>query len=209
MARTRLSCLMLAPELGIAHQQISKWRTGTRPIPAHHLLRLEELFRARGAADRVPPRVDPAAIPPAPISRRISVAQHKPEPALAKGPAPAKAGAEAKAEAAEAPTSFFTALNRLLAPLTQMAPTATTPDRPRSSTSQARPAPRTLPPAIAPQAHAVLTVAAPTPASPPLSRGQARCAWAGTGPLNPPCGQLAAPGSRYCAEHVVAVYRRT
>src|SRR4051812_36508144 len=74
MWRTRASSLMLSKELGIASQQIRKWRSGTRPIPQHHLDRLEAFFRERGAMPPETPRlIDPRDVATEPIQHRITI----------------------------------------------------------------------------------------------------------------------------------------
>src|SRR4051794_15182336 len=88
MARTRTSSPMLAAALGIAPQQIRKWRAGTRPVPERHIPALCHLFHDRaehfGLEQRdlpeIPELVDPREIAPAPIKPRITI--HARDPPL-------------------------------------------------------------------------------------------------------------------------------
>jgi hypothetical protein len=59
MARTRTSSPMLAEALGIAPQQIRKWRAGTRPVPERHTSAMRLFFRDRAASFGVEPRTLP------------------------------------------------------------------------------------------------------------------------------------------------------
>jgi hypothetical protein len=59
MGRSGVSSKRLAQELGVARPQVAKWRTGTRPIPAHHIAATIRL------TDNPPPRMEPAWRPPA------------------------------------------------------------------------------------------------------------------------------------------------
>ena len=90
MARTRTSSPMLAEALGIAPQQIRKWRAGTRPVPERHISAMRLLFRERAESlgleprslPEIPERVDPRQIVPAPIEHRIAIeARDDPLPA--------------------------------------------------------------------------------------------------------------------------------
>ena len=74
MARTHSSSLMLGEALGISPVQIRKWRGGARPVPEHHLDKIEAFFRERGARPPETPRtIDPREIPQAPVSHRVTI----------------------------------------------------------------------------------------------------------------------------------------
>src|SRR5215218_2216354 len=70
MARTRTSSLMLAAALGIAPQQVRKWRAGTRPVPERHISAMRLFFHNRAESlgvearslPEIPERVDPREI---------------------------------------------------------------------------------------------------------------------------------------------------
>src|SRR2546423_10045034 len=74
MARTHSSSLMLGEALGISPVQIRKWRSGARPVPEHHLDKIEAFFRDRGARPPETPRtIDPRDIPQAPVTHRLTI----------------------------------------------------------------------------------------------------------------------------------------
>src|SRR5436190_5068745 len=100
MARTRTSSLMLAAALGIAPQQIRKWRAGTRPVPERHIPAMRLLFHDRAerlgleprSLPEIPERVDPREIAPAPIEHRIMIAPRVDPLPPAKRAVPAQVG---------------------------------------------------------------------------------------------------------------------
>jgi hypothetical protein len=59
MARTRASSVMLGEALGIRPVQIRKWRTGTRPVPEHHINSMRSFFAERAAQLGIDPRTLP------------------------------------------------------------------------------------------------------------------------------------------------------
>src|SRR5947208_1184493 len=74
MARTRASSEMLGKALGISPVQVRKWRGGARPVPEHHLDKIEAFFRDRGARPPETPRtIDPRDIPRAPVSHSFTI----------------------------------------------------------------------------------------------------------------------------------------
>lgn len=74
MARTRTTSGRIATALGISGQQVRRWRTGTRPIPKHHLPAIEKILRDAGATSAaVAPRIDPRDIPAPTVENRISI----------------------------------------------------------------------------------------------------------------------------------------
>jgi hypothetical protein len=74
MARTRASSEMLGKALGISPVQIRKWRGGARPIPEHHLDKIEAFFRDRGVRPPETPRtIDPRDIPQASVSHAVRI----------------------------------------------------------------------------------------------------------------------------------------
>jgi hypothetical protein len=81
MERTRTSSPMLAEALGIAPQQVRKWRAGTRPVPQRHIPAMRLLFRDRAASlgleppslPEKPERVDAREVVPTPIEHRITI----------------------------------------------------------------------------------------------------------------------------------------
>ena len=211
MARTRTSSLMLAAALGIAPQQVRKWRAGTRPVPERHISAMRLLFHNRAESlgleprslPEIPERVDPREIAPAPIEHRITIAGRD-------EPLPPANGA-----------SIIEAINGVVALLVPRRPVDATP----------RPAPPAPPATAQPQAPSLFRrdhhrqsdhpIARPPaaqqpqiidamPLGPPpepfsAPRGP-RCRWPHNdtpGAPSGPCEQLASPGLPYCSLHWV------
>lgn len=212
MARTRTSSPMLAEALGIAPQQIRKWRAGERPVPERHISAMGLLFRDRaenlGLEPRslpdIPERVDPREIVPAPIEHRIAIEARD-------EPLPPANGA-----------SVVEAINGLVAMLVPRRPADPMPRAVSPSTIQPRPLslfrrhdhgqparPIAQPPAAQPQIIDVMPLGPPPePFSAPTGP---RCHWPHTdapGVPSGPCEQLAAPGLPYCALHWVQHVRQ-
>lgn len=214
MERSRTSSAILAEALGIAPQQIRKWRVGTRPIPERHIAAMRLLFRDRAKGFKVEPRslsarperVDPAEIVPAPIENRLPI-----EPRDEQRPS------ANRATIVEAINSFVAILS---APRRRADPTLVPALAKAEVTAPtARPLPlslfrrdeRGLParPIARPQLVRPQIIDA-TPLGPPAEPFSAprgpRCCWPHTdvpGAPSGPCEQLVAPGLPYCALHWV------
>src|SRR5437868_14089741 len=206
MARTRASSLMLGEALGISPVQIRKWRGGARPIPEHHLDKIEAFFRERGAQPPETPRmVDPREIPQAPVSQSFTITPHD-------DPLPPANGA-----------TIVETINGLVAMLL--------PRRPADPMPRAVPAPTVRPPPLSlfrrderdlpvrpiaqPPAARPPQVIDAMPLGPPQEPFSAptgpRCRWPhidAPGASSGPCEQLAAPGLPYCALHWVQHVRQ-
>lgn len=219
MARTRTSSPMLAEALGIAEQQIRKWRAGTRPVPERHISVMRRLFSDRAASlgveprslPEIPERVDPREIAAAPIEHRVTIeARDEPLP-----PANGPAVIDAINSAVALLTGRRPALQRPVAPPAAPAKAAMVRalDRetilPPAVPVRARP----LPPAViipAQQQQRRPPIINAVPLGPPtvpfaMPRGP-RCQWPQSmppGAPSGPCEQLAAPGAAYCALHLV------
>jgi len=212
MARTRTSSLMLAAALGIAPQQVRKWRAGTRPVPERHISAMRLLFHNRAESlgleprslPEIPERVDPREIAPAPIEHRVTIEPRD-------DPLPPANG-----------VTIVEAINGLVAllpprqradPMPRPAPAPTARPQPLSlfrRDDHGQPArPIARPPAAQPQIiNAMPLGPPPEPFSAP--RGP-RCRWPHTdapGAPAGPCEQLAAPGLSYCALHWVQHVRQ-
>jgi hypothetical protein len=204
MARTRTSSPMLAEALGIAPQQIRKWRAGTRPVPERHMSAMRLLFRDRAESlgleprslPEIPERVDPREIAPTPIEHRVRIEARD-------APLPRADGA-----------TLVEAINTLVAMLVSRRPADPMPTAVPAPT--VRPQPwslfrrdeRDLPvhPIAQPPATRQLIDAMPLgpPPEPFAAPRGPRCHWPhidAPGAASRPCEQLAAPGLPYCALH--------
>ena len=211
MARTRSSSVMLGQALGISPVQIRKWRGGARPIPEHHLDKIEGFFRERGAQPPETPRiVDPRKIPRAPVTHRFTITSRD-------DPLPPANGATI-VEAINGLVAMLAARRRAdpgLAPVPAQAEAAALTARPRPlslfrADDHGQPAcPIVRPPAAKPQIIDAMPLGSP-PEPFAAPRGP-RCRWAHTdtpgAPLGP-CEQLASPGLPYCALHWVQYVRQ-
>lgn len=212
MARTRTSSPILAEALGIAPQQIRKWRSGTRPVPEHHLPAIRILFRDRAESlglepqslPEIPEPVDPRQIVPAPIEHRIAIEPRD-------DPRPPADGATL----VEAINSLVAMLvpRRRADPMPRAVPAPTVRPQPLSlfrRDDHGQPArPIARPPAAQP--HIIEGMPLGPPPEPFSAPTGTRCRWPHTntpGAPSGPCEQLAAPGVPYCALHWVQHLRQ-
>ena len=202
MARTRSSSLMLGEALGISPVQVRKWRGGARPVPEHHLDKIEAFFRERGARPPETPRtIDPREIPQEPVSHRVTITPRD-------DPLPPANRA-----------TIVEAVNDLVAALASRRRADPVPAPAKAAAPTTRPQPLSLfrpddhgPPARriaqppAPQAAIVDAMPLGPPPEPFSAPRGPRCRWPHTdapGAPSRPCEQLAAPGLPYCTLHWV------